>query len=413
MKRFYSILLSGCTLLPSPSPSSSSGGLRAETTGTQITAQVQSLSPQAQISLLTTTPSDEAVYTLYGHTALRVYDPGLPADLVFNYGIFHFSKPNFIYRFAKGETDYQLRAYPFKDYFPDYAEQGCEICEQVLNLLPEEKETLWQALVRNERPENRVYRYNFFFDNCATRPVVMIENSIRGTLRYPPQTTRPTFRETINHCTRNHPWVTFGCDLVMGLPTDRVMTRKETFFLPEYVKEAFNQSEIVRNGVTQPLVRNVHLLAQETQAGLAQPSFFTSPLFCFTLLFLLISALTWREWRRKTCYRLLDCLLFLVAGTAGCVLFFLSFISVHPCIFPNISLLWLHPLHLAGVILFSTKRFNKIAYLYHFFNFATILIMLAAWTFVPQHFSPAFIPLITSLCLRSAMALLRRKQAIE
>ncbi|MDR1225161.1 MAG: DUF4105 domain-containing protein [Tannerella sp.] len=407
MKRFYLIILS-CCILPAPGVF-----ISAETTVPHVITQAQPLSPQAQISLLTSSPSDDDVYTVYGHTALRVNDPEISVDWVFNYGIFDFSKPNFIYRFAKGETDYQVRAYGFKDYLTDYTERGCEVYEQILNLLPEEKESLWQALVLNERPENRVYRYNFFFNNCATRPAVMIEQSLKGILKYPSQTTLPTFREAINYCTRNHPWTTFGCDLVMGLPTDRRMTMKETFFLPEYLRKAFDQSEIVRNGTAQPLVTAVNVLAGETQVRKEAPSFFLSPLFCFTLFFILILLLTLNEWRKKTDGRRLDCLLFLIAGIAGCILFFLSFLSVHPCMFPNISLLWLHPLHLIAVILFSVKKFDNMAFWYHFINFVAILVMAVAWIFIPQHFNPAFIPLITSLWLRSGKTLLRRKRTVE
>ncbi|MDR1524034.1 MAG: DUF4105 domain-containing protein [Tannerella sp.] len=389
--------------------------------------QAPPLSPQAQISLLTSSPTGDAVYTLYGHSALRVYDPGTKLDEVFNYGIFDFSRPNFIYRFAKGETDYMVRAYNFNYYLLDYIERGSEIYEQILNLLPEEKESLWQALVLNERPENRTYRYNFFFDNCATRPVAMVENSIRGSIRYPgqpasrdyradtkdaPPAGRSTFRDAINFCTRHHPWVTFGCDLVLGAPTDRVMTLKETFFLPEYLRKTFDKAEIERNGATQPLIIKTNILSEETRAPEQSPPFATSPLACFTLVFIILLYLTWLEWRKKTYYRWLDILLFFSAGMAGCILFFLSFVSVHPSIFPNISLLWLHPFHLAGIILFSVKKFNKLAFWYHIINFATILGMSIAWIFVTQHFNIAFTPLIASLLLRSAGTLIRKKRSI-
>ena len=335
---------------------------------------VTPLSNQAKISLLTSSPSDDAVFTVYGHTALRVYDPELKIDLVYNYGIFYISD-NFIYRFAKGETDYRLEAYDFNYYLVDYTERGSEVCEQILNLLPEEKESLWQALELNRRPENKVYRYNFFFDNCATRPVVMIENSINGTVRYVPQAEYPSFRDVINHSTRNSPWVTFGCDIVMGLPTDRTMTLKETFFLPDYLKEAFGKAEIVRNGISEPLIIKTNIISEKTNNMDIKPSPLMSPLFCFSLLFISVLILTWSEWRRKKYYRLIDCILFFAAGTAGCILFFLSFISEHPSIFPNISLLWLHPLHLIGVIFFSVKKFNNMAFWYHLINFAALLLM--------------------------------------
>ncbi|MDR1380562.1 MAG: DUF4105 domain-containing protein [Tannerella sp.] len=393
-----------------------------------VAAQAPPLSGQARISLLTSSPTGDEVYTLYGHTALRVHDPETRIDVVFNYGIFDFSRPNFIYRFAKGETDYMVRAYSFSDYLIEYIERGCMVYEQVLNLTPDERESLWQALVLNERPENRVYRYNYFFDNCATRLAAMVENNVRGTIKYPErsgsrsvaatnppavssvlQIERPTFRDAINFCTRHHPWITFGCDLVMGAPTDREMTLKETFFLPEYLKDAFDGAEIEREGVMQPLVSTVNILSEETQMPGKTPPFPTSPLACFMLVFVGVAWLTWMEWRKKTYFGWLDGILFFAAGMAGCILFFLSFISVHPCIFPNISLLWLHPFHVAGTVFFSVKKFNKLAFWYHFINFATILGMSVAWIFIAQHFNIAFAPLIAALWVRSGWALLRKK----
>jgi hypothetical protein len=371
--------------------------------------QVRPLSAQARISLLTSSPADDEVYTLYGHTALRVHDPEINLDAVFNYGIFDFSRPHFIYRFAKGETDYMVAAQHFGYYLMEYTERGSEIYEQVLNLLPEEKESLWQALVFNEQPENRVYRYNFFFDNCATRPTAMIENNLRGTVSYLSPTEQPTFRDAINFCTRHHPWLTFGCDLVMGAPTDRVMTLRETFFLPEYLKNAFNKATIERDGTIQPLVLKVNVLSEKTRTPEPSPPFMTSPLACFTLVFIIIAWLTWLEWRKKTNIGRLDVILFFIAGMAGCILFFLSFISVHPCVFPNISLLWLHPFHLIASLFFSVKKFNKLAFWYHFINFAAIIGMSVIWIFVTQHFNMAFVPLIASLWLRSGWALIKKR----
>ena len=300
-------------------------------------------------------------------------------------------------------------SYNFKYYILEYAERGSEVCEQILNLTQEEKESLWQALVLNELPENCVYRYNFFFDNCATRLVVMIEKNIQGSIKYAPYEEILTFRDVINQCTHYHPWITFGCDLIMGVPTDHVMTHKETFFIPAYLKEAFSKAEIIRGDSAEPLVAKTNILNNETRSPEQMPPFMTSPLACFCLLFLIVLAITWREWRGKTYYRLVDCILFFSAGIAGCIIFFLSFLSVHPGMFPNISMLWLHPLHFIGVILISVKKYNNMAFRYHFINFAAILAMSVAWVFVPQHFNIAFIPLIATLWTRSGWALIRKK----
>ena len=386
--------------------------LPAVTTITPEIEQLRRLSQQAEISLITCSPSEDAVFTVYGHSALRVYDPVNKIDRVYNYGMFDFSKPNFVYRFAKGETDYYLGASNFSYFLFEYMTRGSEVYEQVLNLLHKEKEAVWHALEWNIQPENRMYRYNFFFDNCATRPVYIIENNIQGAINYsPPPSELPSFRDVINYCTRYRQWQTFGCDLALGLPTDRKMTQQETFFIPEYVKNAFNKAEIIREGQSAPLVKKVNILVEEDQQPAPTP-FYYSPLFCFSTLFILLLALTYNEWRRKTYNRMVDILLFFCAGIAGCILFFLSFISVHPSIFPNISLLWLHPLHLIGVILFSLKKLKISAFWYHFINFAVIIMMSAGWIFLPQHLNIAFIPMIASLWLRSGWALIRNKYSI-
>jgi hypothetical protein len=367
------------------------------------------LSGNAEISLLTSSPSDEAVYMLYGHTSIRVRDKMKNLDLVFNYGLFDSSKPNFVYRFAKGECDYRLGAYPYAYFISEYKERGQEVTEQVLNLLPEEKETLWQALVTNALPENSVYRYNFFFDNCATRPAALIEKSLNCTIKFAEQK-KVTFRDVINDLTRYEPWVTLGCDLVVGLPADRVMTVEESFFIPDYLKNAFARAEIVRADTLQPLVEKTNILNPLTAVPVEKDfSLWSSPLTCFLLLLLLVVLLTYLEWSSGRYFRMIDCVLFFAAGLAGCIIFFLSFISVHPAMFPNMSLMWLHPFHLVAAVLFLSKKFNIITYWYHFINFALVFVMLIAWIFMPQHFNVAFIPLIAILLVRSGWALLRKK----
>ena len=370
--------------------------------------QTKTLSAEATISLLKSSPNDAAIYGLYGHAAIRVNDPGTGYDRVFNYGIYNFSEPNFLYRFVKGETDYKLQAIDFIYCMLEFTSIGCEVYEVVLNLLPEEKDALLQALIKNELPENCVYRYNFFFDNCSTRPITMIENNIRGSIKYEPQSDTPTFREAIYHCTRYHPWTTLGCDLIMGLPADRAMTQKETFFLPMYLLKAVETAEVVRENSTQPLKLQVNILSDEKQEPKHAPPFITTPLACFSLLLLIVVFITRIEWRKRKYYRLVDCTLFFMAGAAGCIMYFLSFFSVHPGMFPNISLLWLHPFHFIGVFFFLVKKFNKMAYWYHCINFTVILVMVVSWFFVPQHFNPAFIPLIATLWLRSGWAIVRK-----
>lgn len=143
----------------------------------QPKVQSQSLGPQSQVSILTCNPGKD-VYSMYGHTAIRITDHDQNLDVVFNYGVFSFDSPNFLYRFAKGQTDYLMIGQKFSSFIPEYEEDKRSVYKQVLNLSPEGKNQLFQALVKNSLPENRMYRYNFFMDNCATRVRDMIERKI-------------------------------------------------------------------------------------------------------------------------------------------------------------------------------------------------------------------------------------------
>ncbi|MDR2811131.1 MAG: DUF4105 domain-containing protein [Tannerellaceae bacterium] len=358
------------------------------------------LSDEAWISLLTCSPTDDAVFTVYGHTALRVADPTTGMDLVFNYGIFDFNTSNFVYHFTKGETDYKLGITYFKNFYAEYAMRGSGVTEQVLNLTSEEKNTLWQTLQWNALPENATYRYNFFFDNCATRPATLIERSVTGQIIYHHEVEHKSFRTLINECMRNQPWLVFGCQLALGSPADREVTLREEFFLPLLLAKAIGEATIASpNGVERPLLQTtkIHLEAHPEPVA---PTRLT-PWLASLLLLAICLLLTLREWRKKQRYPLVDCSLFALAALAGTVLFFLAFVSEHPATWPNWTLLWLHPFHWIGVLLFAVKTQKKAAYYYHFINFAALTLMLAGWHFIPQHFHIAFIPLVLCLWIRS------------
>lgn len=258
------------------------------------------LSDQAAISLLTAAPSDEEVYTLYGHTAIRVTDPVHKLDIVFNYGIFDFSKPNFIYRFTRGETDYKLAAYNFSHYIIEYQMRGSEVTEQVLNLTPEEINKIWNALIVNAQPENAVYRYNFFFDNCATRPVAIVEEQVNGKVKYNNPPEPQTFRDLINYCTRNNSWLTFGCDLALGSPTDRIATPHEMMFLPVYLKDEFGKATIVNpDGSERKLIKQTNRLSEELIDDTDTTKEWFTPMLCSIIIFLVTLLTTYIEWKKK------------------------------------------------------------------------------------------------------------------
>ena len=368
----------------------------------QLMAQKDSL----QISLLTSSPYEGEVFTVYGHAALRVQDEANKLDIVFNYGIFNFSQPHFIYRFAKGETDYMLAACRYSDYVIEYQMRGSSVTEQVLDLSHEEAMRIWNALQKNYEPQNRTYRYNFFFDNCATRPIRLIEENVTGNVSYRWTPPKKTFREMINYCTRNHPWLTFGCDLALGSPTDRLATAHEMMFLPEYMKEAVSTARIVdEEGNVRPLVKDTVILPSDADEELNHV--WMTTLLCAFIVCVMTLSLTACEYHGKFYCKWFDGLLFTLAGLAGCILFFLSFLSEHPCTCPNWNLLWLHPLQLCVLPLTLVKKGRKAVFYYHFINFAAVMVILLGWKFIPQQMNNAVIPLIITLGSRSASCLFR------
>lgn len=360
----------------------------------------QLLSPEAKVSILTSEPYEGEVFTLYGHAALRLNDPARNLDYVFNYGIFSFDKPNFVYRFAKGETDYMLGVMKYADYIAEYQMRGSRVTEQVLDLAPAEVERIWGALLKNYEPENRVYRYNFFFDNCATRPARLVEANVLGKVEYRWQPEEKTFRDMINHCTRNHAWLTFGCDLVLGSLTDRIASPHEMMFLPDYLKEAMASAVLIdKEGNERPLVKETHVT--EALPAEEAPAEWLTPTVCAYALLLVVGLLTYREWKRRCHYYSLDAVLFLMAGLAGCVVYFIAFLSEHPATWPNWNIAWLHPFQLLVVPFSAVKKARSMGYWYHFINFAATTLMLAGGAFLPQHMNTAFIPLILTLWIRS------------
>lgn len=162
-----------------------------------------------RFSLMTCAPGTE-IYALFGHTALRYENFTTKEDWVYNYGMFSFRTPNFVMRFVKGETDYQLGKIPYIYFREEYAQRGSSVYQQVLNLSEDEKIKLLRLLEENYLPKNRIYRYNYFYDNCTSRARDKVEESIEGKVVYPKNPEVRTFREIIHEYTAGSEWSEFA-----------------------------------------------------------------------------------------------------------------------------------------------------------------------------------------------------------
>ncbi len=302
-----------------------------------------------EFSLLTCSPSTE-VYALYGHTAIRYHNATTGDDWAFNYGVFDFGAPNFVWRFVKGECDYQLGVIPYYYMEQEYRQRGSAVYAQVLNLTAQEKERLFDLLMTNYQPENRVYRYNFLYDNCTTRARDRIEEAVEGEIHYPEKTTSLTYRQIIHQYTQNAPWAEVGQDLCLGQEADEPLTQRQEMFAPFYLKDYFSGAAIRSvDGNERPLV-----LREETLVPLPAATKNTGELLwrCLTpgwvafVLLVVVLFLGWLQLKQNKIYWGVDLFTQLTVGLMGCIVTILFFFSVHPTVGSNWQILLFNPLPL-------------------------------------------------------------------
>lgn len=292
--------------------------------------------------LITCGPGLET-YSHYGHSALRVTIDSKGSDVVYNWGVFDFSTPNFGYRFAKGKLDYLLDAEPSNRFIRTYMQEERWVVFQKINLSGPEKKEMLELININLRPENIKYRYDFFYDDCSTRIRDLLEKVLGSKLVYTPAPDKfkPTFRYLVGTYQEEYPWLDFGIDLLMGTPADRKATDREKMFLPLELKKSFTGALVNRNGKMAPLLQNQQIVLDFPNPSVKN-SFILSPFFIFTLLCIGVIIFSAAVKGGKAA-RLFDIVLFSVFSLLAIMLLFTNFISAHHQMKYNLSLLWLSP----------------------------------------------------------------------
>ena len=367
------------------------------------------LSADAEISLLTGSPGNE-LYTTFGHSAIRVRDPHQSLDLVFNYGTFDFSTPNFYMKFLRGKLDYMLSVETFDRFQLGYYSGNQLVIEQVLHLDSAQKQTVFNYLAVNYRPEKRFYKYDFFFDNCATRIRDLFENTLGDRLisRYPEEwTTHPaTFRTLLHHyLTGWQMWSGLGIDIILGIPTDRPALPNEYLFLPDFMAETYRLSQVVTDtGVAQSYVMNEETII--TNRPEPDPPVLLMPRPVTWTLLAVVGLLTALGFYLRKPLRAIDVFLFGLAGAIGVLIVFLWFFTEHSATKNNLNILWAWPFHLPFLFLFFRSERGVFFNLYLIVYISTLAVLLGSWAWLPQHLNPALIPFLIVLMMRSALHLI-------
>ena len=365
------------------------------------TARAQQLD-SLRFSLLTCSPGSQ-VYSLYGHTALRCQNLKSGKDLVFNYGVFSFNQPHFIWHFVLGQCDYMVDDMPWDVFVHEYQSRGSSVTEQVLNLTNREACSLYVRLIKNLQPDQREYRYNFLYNNCTTKVRDLIEGVVEGNIEYPHLEPRNTYRQILHQYTANYPWAQEGDDFLLGANVDTVLCARAEMFAPEYLKN-YVDGAVVRVSKTEvrPLVSETKVVVEKNrQSGSFEASAsYPTPLKASCLFLLLCLFVMLLERWLKLMFWGWDVLLMLTHGLAGLLITFMFFFSEHPAVNSN-WLIWLfNPYPLIGLpIVIKAARKHRYTP-WHVLNFVilTLFILFSPW--IPQDFGDMVVPLALSLLTR-------------
>ena len=364
-----------------------------------------------EVSLLTADPGKE-LYSSFGHSAIRLREIGPDGkDLVFNFGTFDFDTPNFYGKFASGKLNYMLSMTTYDQFIIEYDYYKRGLREQVLDLNQEQKDFLLQHMDAQYDPARRYYKYDFFYNNCATKIRDAFEISMGDQLVWNDSTAgeEKTFRNLIDEFLIPLPWADFGIDLALGAVIDHPATSREKQFLPTYMEQAFANATIVENGVSRPLVKQSRVLLEYPKEETA-PSLF-HPIVVFWLLALIFAGLTLYGYKKGKLMKGLDLLFFGGLGVLGLVVAFLWFFTDHSATLWNWNILWAFPGHLVLVWgLFARPKATWLSPYLLFVMGATVVVLLL-WMFGMQSFSPALIPILLLILLRANFLFYNRKIA--
>jgi hypothetical protein len=360
-------------------------------------AAAQNDSSHLRISILTCGQGEE-LYTIFGHTAIRITDSIKQTDIVYNYGNFDYNDPDFYTKFVRGKLDYSLAIEGLPDFMYEYQVEKRSVSEQELLLSGAQKLSIQKALAENLAGAARYYKYDFTLDNCTTRVRDMLGRHAGFVVTKELVPAKTSFRDMIHEYLErgNAPWTKLGVDLLMGVSTDKKVNINESMFLPDYLAKGIDSSanEVMKEKIFLNSGNNTTTL------------YHNWPLYVFSICAFIAAALSFAKNKAaKSFTRFFDVFLFLVTGIMGWLFVFLWFGTDHSQFAGNYNLLWALPTNLIAVIFIRKSP----GWLQKYFTIVSIIyvLTLVLWLWLPQRLNIALVPVILLLLFRSLQ--LRKK----
>lgn len=308
------------------------------------------------ISLLSYSPASD-LYSMFGHSAIRLKNNSQNTDYVYNYGTFNFNTEKFYLKFIRGKLLYSLSKVPTRYVINSVKRENRVLMENKLNISCHEAEKVYRLLEENYLPENKDYLYDFFYDNCATRIVDIVDLATRN--RYTPELTMEevTFMDLFEPYLKQQPWVIVGLQLIMGYETHKLATVRQATFLPDYLQHYL--MEYKYNGAS--LMAGTEILYSPTNASVKGSSALSSPFFILGFILLLTLLLGALEVYVKRNYLLIDYIVLLPYIMVGILIIVFNCISDHYIYANNLALIWCNPFWI--LFLIPRLKSNKVIFI--------------------------------------------------
>ena len=288
------------------------------------------------VSILTVGTAD-ASHSLYGHTALRIKDETKNIDLVYNYGMFDFSTPNFMFKFVKGDLQYYAAAYPYADFEYSYRVENRSIYEQVLNMSVAEKESLINKLDVSLSSDDRYYTYKFIDRNCTTKVIDVVNGVLEGKPIVKKNIDSKTYRDVLFPYVENHFYQKLGINIIFG---HRVDDQATIMFLPLDLFENLKVSSYK----DKPLVTETNVIFEANR-----PSSFSFLDSIYSLIVVLLLFVLIKKRAMQVAY-------FLILGLIGLLFSLIGLYSLHQEVLWNYNVLLFNPLFLVLLYFMATNN---------------------------------------------------------
>jgi hypothetical protein len=347
----------------------------------KVNSQILPLSKNAEVSIITCGTGAE-IYSLFGHTAIRIRDTENHIDEVYNYGTFDFSTPNFYLKFVKGDLQYLETSCTFEEFFQEYLYEKRSVDEQILNISRNQKQALFDYLNTSLQSDERFYTYKFIDKNCTTMVINAINKSIGKEIIVKNTKEDKTYRDILFPYFQGHFFEQLGTSIIFGTKVD---LKGDELFLPAELQESIKT--ISYNN--RPFCKENRKILEFKKEEVPFSWWNNYYVFCLLLALVLIA-------NKNAIYKTY----FITLGFFGLFFIFAGFYSLHKELANNYNILLFNPI-LFSVVYFQFKN-NKKGILY-----TSLLSVLCLLTYVFILFDKPYLIIVLPMIISSAVGLVK------